>query len=461
MHLKNRHFLIVGLARSGLAAACFLMERGARVTITDLKCREQLLPWIERLTGPAELVLGEHRRQDFLGADAIVLSPGVPASIPLLREADEQGVPIVAEVELAFRFLEGPVVGVTGSNGKTTTTSWIGHILRGSDRDSVVAGNIGFPLIQAVSEQAPSRGRIHVVELSSFQLEAIERFHCRIALLLNLTADHLDRYDSFDDYFQAKQRIFLNQNEDDFAVLNLDDPALSRLPDRLAARTFPFSRTQQLEAGAFVRQGWIVCRDGSKEHSLISVQELPLKGEHNLENALAAAAASFLLGLAPDVIRRGLASFQGVEHRIEFCGSSQDVSFYNDSKATNVDSAAKALQAFDTPLILIMGGLDKGGDFRSLRPLIQSRVRRLILIGRAASKIESALRGTAPIQRADSLNQAVQSAVEQACPGDTVLLSPACASFDQFESFEQRGRVFKQEVRRRLEEEKKHAEETL
>ncbi|MEE8586103.1 MAG: UDP-N-acetylmuramoyl-L-alanine--D-glutamate ligase, partial [Acidobacteriota bacterium] len=371
MLLKNRRFLIVGFARSGLAAACFLMERGARVTITDLKSREELLTSIERLPGPAELVLGEHRRQDFLGADVIVLSPGVPASIAPLREADAQGVPILAEAELAFRHLKGPVVGVTGSNGKTTTTSWIGHILQGSDRDSVVAGNIGLPLIQAVSEQTPGQERIHVVELSSFQLETIEQFHCQIALLLNLTADHMDRYDSFEDYFRAKQRIFLNQGAGDFAILNLDDPALSRLAGQLRAQIFPFSRSQQLEEGAFVRQGWIICRQGGNEHSLMPVEDLPLKGEHNLENALAAASAAFLLDLAPEVIRQGLAGFQGVEHRIEWCGTLQGVSYYNDSKATNVDSAAKALQAFDTPLILIMGGLDKGGDFRSLRPLVE------------------------------------------------------------------------------------------
>jgi UDP-N-acetylmuramoylalanine--D-glutamate ligase len=425
------------------------MSRGAKVRVTDIKPRAELQDFVERLANGVELHLGEHREEEFLASDFIVLSPGVPTSIPQLRQASAAGVEILSEVELAYRFLTGTFVGVTGSNGKTTTTALIGQILRTAGMETVVAGNIGAPLSQFIDTPLDKSGKTtFVVELSSFQLETSSRLRCKIAALLNITPDHLDRYEDFEAYRLAKRRIFMNQGSDDYAVVNADDPTALTTAEGLPAKLFPFTRLKEPNEGAFVREGRIVVRWSGEELDLISTTDFRLRGSHNLENVLAAASAAFLLGVGPEGIAEAVRSFPGVEHRLESVGCLEGVEYYNDSKATNVDSAIKAIQAFETPLLLIMGGLDKGTDFRPLRNVVSHQAKQLILIGKASAKLSSVLSDTVPTVTAADLAEAVDIAHRSAVPGDTVLLVPACASFDMFEDYEERGRVFKKLVAR-------------
>ncbi len=443
--LQGKKVLVVGLARSGLAAANLLLARGARVRLTDLRDADALKDRLERLEGPAQLTLGQHRREDFLDADLIVVSPGVPSDQPCLQEARRQGKPIWAEVELAFRCMNGFFVGVTGSNGKTTTTTLIGELFRQAGRPVRVAGNIGRPLTELAGEAAQP-GTSYVVELSSFQLEHIHRFRCRVAILLNLTPDHLDRHYDFASYARAKERIFNRQGPEDFAILNRDDPALLEMIARRSSTVFPFSRRQRLEEGVFLEEGWIIARREGRKIPILPASEVRLRGVHNLENVLAATASGLVSGLEAPGMAGCFRSFSGVEHRLEYVDTLRGVQFFNDSKATNVDSACKALEAFHEPLLVIMGGRDKGGDFSSLRPLVEARARTIFLIGEAAVKLEKALGGAARLEQADTLPEAVREAFLQAGAGEVVLLAPACASFDMFDDFEHRGRVFKQAV---------------
>ncbi|MFQ5928644.1 MAG: UDP-N-acetylmuramoyl-L-alanine--D-glutamate ligase [Acidobacteriota bacterium] len=448
MRVEEQNTLVVGFARSGLAAANFLLRRGARVTITDMKTEEELKEWISQLVEPPRLSLGGHNAEDFLGADFIVLSPGVPSNLPELRKASEQGIPIYSEVELAYRFLDGRLIGVTGSNGKTTTTTLIGELFKRAGRDCVVAGNIGSPLIRWVETPCASGSAptTFVVELSSFQLETIKKFKCDIALLLNVSPDHQDRYDQFDDYIRAKQRIFLNQTSQDYAVLNADNPYTLKMSSHCSSSVLLFSRRHELEEGVFVEDGTIQISYQDQKQPLMPVSDIRLKGNHNLENVLAATGAGVLSGLAPEVMIEAFLNFAGVEHRLEPVRELNGVVFYNDSKATNLDSASQALQAFTEPLILLMGGQDKGADFGVLRPLVAQRVKLLVLLGAAGDRILEALGKVVPTVFAKDMKQAVELAYEKAVPGDAVLLSPGCASFDMFENFEHRGRVFKREV---------------
>lgn len=448
MRVEEQNTLVVGFARSGLAAANFLLRRGARVTITDMKTEEELKEWISQLVEPPRLSLGGHNAEDFLGADFIVLSPGVPSNLPELRKASEQGIPIYSEVELAYRFLDGRLIGVTGSNGKTTTTTLIGELFKRAGRDCVVAGNIGSPLIRWVEtpRASGSAPTTFVVELSSFQLETIQKFKCDIALLLNVSPDHQDRYDQFDDYIRAKERIFLNQTSQDYAVLNADNPYTLKMSGHCCSSVLLFSRRQELQEGVFVEDGTIQISCQDQKQPLMPVSDIRLKGNHNLENVLAATAAGVLSGLAPEVMIEAFRNFAGVEHRLEPVRELNGVVFYNDSKATNVDSASQALQAFTEPLILLMGGKDKGADFGVLRPLVAERVKLLILLGAAGDGIFEALGKVVPTVFAKDMKQAVELAYKKAVPADAVLLSPGCASFDMFENFEHRGRAFKQAV---------------
>lgn len=444
--MKDKKILVVGFARSGLSATNFLLERGGRVTITDTKTEEELKDYLPQLIMPPNLSLGGHRIKDFLEADFIVLSPGVPSNLPELLKASEGNIPIYSEVELAYRFLKGKIIGVTGSNGKTTTTTLIGELFKRARRDCVVAGNIGSPLIQWIETSSASTETTFVVELSSFQLENIERFKCDIALILNVSPDHQDRYDHFEDYLQAKEQIFLNQTDEDYAVINADNPFTVKMASRRPARVLLYSRKQDLEEGVFVRDGSIQVIWGGQEDCLMPVDEIRLRGNHNLENLLAATAAGYLSGLDREVMIETFCSFEGVEHRLEWVRELSGVTFYNDSKATNMDSAAQALQAFTEPMIVIMGGKDKGAEFEVLRPWVSDRVRMLILIGAAADEISDSLGDHVAIVRAQDMEQAVELAFERAHSGDVVLLSPGCASFDMFDDFEHRGRVFKESV---------------
>jgi len=446
MEVAGKNIVIVGMARSGLAAAHFLHARGARVTINDAK-PEEALAGIEALRRIGiEVVAGSHPRQLFETADCLVVSPGVPLASEPFAWARAAGVEIIGEVELAARFLKGRIVGITGTNGKTTTTTLIGELLGKAGLPVLVGGNIGEPLISLVEQSRPD-GWI-VAELSSFQLEAVDQLHVNVAVMLNITPDHLDRYDSMDAYAAAKSNILHGQTAGDVAILNADDPRIAAMSHLTPAQTIYFSPTRQLAEGLFRRGEKIVERRGGVERELLTTAEIPLRGAHNLENVLASLAAGLACGAAIDSMRQTVSRFKAVEHRLEFAGEIDGVSFYNDSKATNVDAAIKSLEAFSGGIIVILGGKDKGSDFSPLRQLIEERCRHVILIGSAAEKIGAALAGTRPLQRVESMAEAVRRGFELSQPGDTVLLAPACASFDMFDNYEHRGRVFKEEVGR-------------
>ena len=444
--LAGQRVLVVGLARTGTAVALFSAGYGASVTVTDQQPENALAEMAAKLRAAGvKLELGAHSPDTFLAQDLIVISPGVPAKLAPLEQARAKGIPVWSEIELAWRFLRGKLIAITGSNGKTTTTSLVGHILKTAGIPALVGGNIGVPLLSLVESSTDSS--VTVAEISSFQLESIEAFRPEIGVLLNLTPDHLDRHASFEEYAAAKMRMFENQLERDSAVLNADDPEVTR---RMPARphVYWFSRQKRVAQGAFLKDDQILFRHDGTETLLARREEIPLRGAHNVENVLAACAAAYLAGAVPAAIAAGVKTFQGVEHRLEFVAEIGGVTFYNDSKATNVDATQKAIEAFPGPLLVILGGKDKGSPYTPLRDLLRQRARLVLVIGAAAEKIASDLGDAAPLERAWTLDRAVQIALERAEPGDTVLLAPACSSFDQFENYEHRGRVFKDLVAR-------------
>ncbi len=457
MNLAGKNILIVGAARSGLAAARFVQARGAHVAVNDQKPVEQ---WgnTSELKG-IDLIGGEHPLALFEKSDLIVVSPGVPLANPEFQHARAHGVEIIGEAELAFRFLRGQAVGITGTNGKTTVTTLIGELLKQGGLKTQVGGNIGTALI-SLAESSTDES-FTVAELSSFQLEAVAQMHLHVAVHLNLTPDHLDRYDSYEAYGAAKNNIFLNQTADDWAVLNADNEWTAQLGEQTAAKKNWFSRERELAAGIFLRGDEIIHRgvinsDGGKEKVLLTLSDIPLPGTHNLENVMAALGAGLACGVSVDSMRETVRNFKAVEHRLEFVGARNGVKFYNDSKATNVDAALKALEAFPGGLTVILGGKDKGSDYAPLAPLVRERCDHVILIGAAADKIGAALADTKPLHRAATMDDAVSLGFALAshtdgstAPTDSiVLLAPACASFDMFQSYEHRGRVFKEAVLR-------------
>jgi UDP-N-acetylmuramoylalanine--D-glutamate ligase len=444
IELRCKRVLAVGLARTGVATALFCAKHGAIVTASDSRTEKEIGETVAKLRDAGvALELGGHHENTFLEQDLIIPSPGVPADAPLLKSARSKGITIWSEIELADYFLNGKLIGITGSNGKTTTTSMIEHILRSEGFSTVLAGNIGMPLIARVEETRDDS--VTVVELSSFQLELTEKFRPNISVFLNLTPDHLDRHHSFEEYSAAKARIFRNQSEQDAAILNADDPATSVLaPQR--PRVFWFSRKQRVAQGAYLRGEEIVFRNDGLEEVVMKRAEISLAGAHNLENVLAAVAATRLAGASSAAVAKGVRSFSGVEHRLEFVSEIAGVRYYNDSKATNVDATLKALDAFPGQILVILGGRDKGSDYSVLREPLKEKATLVLLIGAAAEKIETQIAGSAPIERAGTMQRAVQIAANAAKPGSVVLLAPACASFDQFENYEHRGRVFKELV---------------
>jgi UDP-N-acetylmuramoylalanine--D-glutamate ligase len=444
--LQGKRVLVVGLARTGVVVSLFSAGYGALVTATDEKPETELAETAARLrVASVKLALGAHDPGIFREQDLIIVSPGVPARLPALEEARARGTPVWSEVELAWRFLRGKLVAITGSNGKTTTTSLVAHILQTSNIRTLVGGNIGVPLLALVESSTDSS--VTVAEISSFQLETINEFRPEVGVLLNLTPDHLDRHASFEEYAAAKMRMFENQLDRDAAVLNADDPEVAkRAPSR--PHVYWFSRQKRVASGAFLHDGQIILRVDGSEIPLLRREEIPLRGEHNVENVLAACAAAYLAGADSAGIAAGVRTFRGVEHRLEFVAEIGGVSFYNDSKATNVDASLKAIEAFPGPLIVILGGKDKGSSYAPLREPLRQRARLAILIGAAAEKIGSELAGAVPLAEAGTLERGVRMAVEAAKPGDAVVLAPACASFDQFENYEHRGRVFKDLVGR-------------
>ena len=450
MELKGKKVLVVGLGKSGLAAALFLRHHGAHVTVSDVRSAEALAKDIPALLEEGIMVgTGGHGLLTFRRQDLIVVSPGVPLNTPELAQVKSFGLPVIGELELAARFLKGKTLAITGSNGKTTTTALVGEILQKAGFPTLVGGNIGVPVVALINSSTDETWS--VLEVSSFQLESTQQFHPQIAVILNITPDHLDRHGSFENYAQAKERIFAAQHEGDCVILNADNARAAQAASRSVARVFFFSVEHSVLQGAWVEGGWVVYRGGKDEpvEKIMHLSGVPLKGSHNVENVLAAVCASRLAGAPVQAIAEAIEKFQAVEHRLEFVTKINGVEFYNDSKATNVDATAKAIAAFSGGIHLILGGKDKGSDYTQLSDLLRARVRAIYTIGSAAAKIESQLRGVVSILSCETLDNAVSAAGAAARPGEVVLLAPACSSFDQFENYEQRGRVFKELVNER------------
>lgn len=477
MVTEDKRITVVGLARSGLGAANLLTAMGASVTVTDVKSADELDVFISGLAPSVGRALGGHPEEAFTSADMLVISPGVPASLAPVSQARERGIRVIGELELAYDVIRNgsdprlpdpgtPFLAVTGSNGKSTTTSLLDLILRKSNRSTILGGNIGNALTQELFKMMTNgqTGRAPynfiVAEVSSFQLETIDAFRPHIASILNITPDHMDRYASLSEYAEVKANIFSNQNTDDFLVLNSDDPVIQALhkkkfhdaaarPD--LPRVFWFSRREKVE-GVYCDDGRIYCNmpccgDIHPHLPIMDVAEIRIKGVHNLENAMAATAMALLAGCPSSAVRESLSEFGGLEHRLEFVRELDGVRYINDSKGTNVGAVIKSLESFSEPLVLIAGGRDKAGDFSTLKPLVSEKVKTLVLIGEAAEKIRETLGDSAETIVAKDLAQAVEISRRKAAEGDVVLLSPACASFDMFRDFEDRGRQFKEIVK--------------
>ena len=456
MELKGKKVLVVGLGKSGHSAALFLRRLGANVTVSDIRSAEALGKELPALLDEGIAVeTGGHGLLTFRRQDLIVVSPGVPLTTPELQQVRTLGLPVTGEVELASRFLKTKILAITGSNGKTTTTTLCGEILKAGGLETQVGGNIGIPVIELVempeNQAANAADAWSVLEVSSFQLETTETFRPKIAVILNITPDHLDRHGTFENYAKAKEKIFGAQTADDFLVLNGDDPRVQQAASRAKAQVYWFSRTKMVRQGASVVNGIVSFRaseQGSFE-PILQVSDIPLKGVHNVENVLAAVCAARLAGVQADVIATAVRGFRAVEHRLEFVADIKGVHYFNDSKATNVDATMKAVAAFSGGIHLILGGKDKNSDYTLLRPLLEERVAVVYTIGAAAEKIEREISGTTRIVASKTLAAAVEAASRDAKAGEVVLLAPACASFDQFDSYEHRGRVFKELVAER------------
>ncbi|MEZ5401370.1 MAG: UDP-N-acetylmuramoyl-L-alanine--D-glutamate ligase [Bryobacteraceae bacterium] len=439
--LRAARVLVIGMARSGVAALRLLARKGAAVTGSDSRPLAELPPEAAAAIAQTGAAFVPQDDVDAGGYGLLVIAPGVPVDAPVLAGARRAGVPVIGEMELASYFLEGPVSAITGSNGKTTTTSLHGHILKTAGIAAQVGGNIGTP--PAAMVESSRAGQWNVLEASSFQLETIHHFRAAIATCLNITPDHLDRHGSMEAYARAKGRLFATQDGKGEAVLNADDEACVGFATLGAAGKSWFSLGCPVSRGWWLDEG-ALWHDGGR---VMEASAIPLRGRHNIENVLAAAAASSLAGASHEAIVAGVASFPGVEHRLEFVREVNGVAYYNDSKATNVDAALKAVDAFEGRLWVILGGKDKGSDYRPLREPLGARAKAALLVGKAAPIIGEHLAGSAPLVESGTIAEAVRYAASRAEPGDTVLLAPACASFDQFENFEHRGRVFKELVR--------------
>jgi UDP-N-acetylmuramoylalanine--D-glutamate ligase len=445
MELAGKQIVVVGLARTGVSVARFLVSRGARVSVTDMKEAELLQEHLAALAGvDVQLQLGGHDLTTFRTADLVVVSPGVPMDIVPLAESRRAGVPVISEIELATRFITAPLVAITGTNGKTTTTTLAGEIFRRCGQTTFVGGNIGNPLIDL-----PLRGEsveVVVAEISSFQLEGIETFRPRVSVLLNITEDHLDRYAGYQEYIDVKARVFMNQTAEDFAILNLDDPLVASLANGLAATVFSTSQQQEVEEGAFCLGDEMVFRHQGKEWRY-PLSGFRLKGVHNVDNIMAAVGSALLMGIDPVRACTSIAEFTGLHHRMEFVATIDGVEYYNDSKGTNVGSVVRSLESFPAPIILIAGGKDKGGDYAPIAGLVKERVSHLVLIGEAKEKIRTQLGHLSDTRMTNSLEEAVALASSLAVPGTVVLFSPACSSFDMFRNYEERGDRFAEAVR--------------
>jgi UDP-N-acetylmuramoylalanine--D-glutamate ligase len=445
--LSGARVVVAGAAKSGLALARFLVSRGARVTLSDARALSGLSPEAADLErAGVSLETGGHVDATFTSADLVVVSPGVPLSIAPLAAARGRGVRVVAEVEAASWFLEGMLVGITGSNGKSTTTALLGHILASAGLPAVACGNLGTPLIEMAADDTPDR--IYVVELSSFQLEGIETFRPRLGALLNLSPDHQDRYPDSGAYYAAKARLFMNQKPADHAILNQDDPEVLRLTAGLRSQRHRFSRREPLRDGACLRHGDLVIVEDGVEEPVLPIGDLPLFGVHHQENVLAALLMAHLIGVETDAMASAVRSFRGLPHRLERVRDLHGVAWFNDSKATNVGATVQSLRSFAGGVVLILGGKDKGGAFADLAPLVRERVTHLVLMGAARDAIRGQIGDVVPITMASDMAEAIAAARSAVQPGGVVLLAPACASFDQYSGFEARGEDFRSRVLR-------------
>ncbi|MBU1205705.1 MAG: UDP-N-acetylmuramoyl-L-alanine--D-glutamate ligase [Proteobacteria bacterium] len=442
MELQGKKVLVVGLARTGIAAARFLARQGVRLKISEAKPAQEIEAARKALQDlPVEWELGGHTIQFFGEEDLIVVSPGVPMDIEPLVQARANGIPVISEMELAFKFLRRPLIGITGTNGKTTTTTLIGEMLRASGRKAFVGGNIGNPLIEYVG--GPQEEEWVVAEISSFQLEGIVDFRPQISILLNITEDHLDRYPNFQEYIRAKGKILQNQGKDDYTLLNADDPLTFQFAHRVESQVILFSSQRAVPVGCFLEKGAIFFQGGDGKKERFGLERLKIRGAHNLENIMAAVAAGKICGCPSEVLQKVMEEFPGLEHRLEWVQDIDGVSFFNDSKGTNVGSVVKSLMSFREPVLLIAGGKDKGGDYSPLKNMIVTQVKGMALIGEAQERMEEALGGLTETVQLGTLEEAVHWASSKASPGDVVLLSPACSSFDMFENYQERGKRFK------------------
>ena len=448
MDLKNKTILVAGLARSGLSSAKLLYKLGAGVIVYDRKSEDELSSLVEELKAgmKCEFCLGQEPEHLLEQVDFIVLSPGIPTYAPFLVKAGDMGIKVISEVELAYQYCKAPILAITGTNGKTTTTALLGEIMKASGRTTHVVGNIGIPFTDTALEMESSH--VAVVEISSFQLDTIVRFRPWISLLLNLTEDHLDRHKSMDNYLAAKSRIFENQRDGDFLILNGDDPVLQKLAPDTGVKVFYFSRLRSLQEGAWVSEGNILMNINEDAVTICPVDQVGIPGTHNLENALAATLAAGLAGVKPAVIAHVLKEFPGVEHRIEKVDTINGSTFYNDSKGTNPDSSIKAIEAMKRPIVLIAGGYDKKSGFSGFIDAFGTKVRELVLLGETADIIAATAKekGFTKIHMTKSIEEAVEKAYALSSPEWDILLSPACASWDMFRDFEERGQKFKEAV---------------
>lgn len=447
MEIKDKKILVVGLAKSGIAVAEVLSQLGAHVVVNDIKSYEQLQNSLKPLEGlKIEYQLGKPTEELVEYIDMIVVSPGVPLDQPFYGKALSLGKEVIGEVELAYRLSSSPFIAITGTNGKTTTTTLTYEIFKNAGQDARLAGNIGIPIIRQVRSAQPNT--VMVAEISSFQLETAYKFKPRISAILNITPDHLNRHKTFDNYVDAKARIFMNQAEGDYLVLNYDNNVTRELSKRAHCDVVYFSRNTILEKGIYVKDGYMLENLDGREKVIIPVEDIYIPGKHNLENALAACAIARLWGISTEYIADTLRSFKGVEHRIEYVATIDGVRYYNDSKGTNTDAAIKAIEALNYPLVLIAGGYDKGEDFTPFIKSFNGKVKALILLGATAEKIEKCAReqNFNAIYRVKDMEEAVRKAKELAKEGYAVLLSPACASWDMYDNYEQRGKIFKEVV---------------
>jgi UDP-N-acetylmuramoylalanine--D-glutamate ligase len=442
--VAGRRVVVVGAARSGVAAAALLARRGARVTLSEARDGCDAAGELEALGVSVEL--GGHREATFAGAELVVLSPGVPAGQPVLEYARARGIEVIGELELAWRWISGRVIAITGTKGKSTTTTLVGRMLEAGGRRVLVGGNIGVPLSAQVEQSTPLT--THVVEASSFQLETTTTFRPWIAVWLNFAADHLDRHPSVGVYAEAKARIFANQTGDDWAVVNADDREVMRHAEEARSRMVTFSLSGRIREGFAVSGDWVVRRTTTGEEKLIPLASVELTGRHMLNNVLAAAAVTHVAGVQPPAMVSALAGFHGLPHVMEPAGVVDGVRFVNDSKATNVEAALRSIESFERGVVVLLGGRYKGGDFRDLRPALSQRGRAVIAIGEAAGVVRAALDGVVPIAAAGTMAEAVERGYEAARPDGVVLLAPACSSFDWFRDYAERGEAFKEEVRK-------------